>query len=75
MFFESTRWPNEMHIARALIEGPLDREPSAHVFYESHVEWLNVNDSLPKKVSQSSQSQATSSGSQTAGAGAQSSDA
>jgi hypothetical protein len=33
---------------------PLDREPSAHVFYESHVPWLQVNDALPKKVSQSS---------------------
>jgi hypothetical protein len=51
MFFESTRWPGEMHVARALIEGPLDREPAAHVFYESHVPWLEVNDALPKKVS------------------------
>ena len=55
MFFQSTRWPGEMHVARALFTDPLDREPSAHVFYESHVSWLNVNDDLPKKVSQSSQ--------------------
>ena len=26
-------------------------EPGAHVFYESHVPWLEVNDLLPKKVS------------------------
>ena len=51
MFFESTRWPGEMHVARALIEGPLDREPSAHVFYEKHVPWLDVADALPKKTS------------------------
>lgn len=51
MFFESTRWPGEMHVARALIEQPLDKEPSAHVFYETHVAWLEVQDSLPKKVS------------------------
>lgn len=51
MFFESTRWPGEMHVARALIEGPLDREPSAHVFYETHVPWLDVADALPKKSS------------------------
>lgn len=69
MFFESTRWPNEMHIARALIEGPLDREPSAHVFYESHVEWLKVNDGLPKKVSQNTQVQATGTGAKNPGAG------
>lgn len=52
MFFESTRWPGEMHIARALITGPLDREPSMHAFYETHVPWLDVNDALPKKHSQ-----------------------
>ena len=51
MLFHSTRWPDEMHIARALIDGPLDREPSAHVFYENHVSWLDVGDNLPKKVS------------------------
>lgn len=54
MFFESTRWPGETHVARALFIDPLDKEPSAHVFYESHVPWLNVNDELPKKVSQGS---------------------
>jgi hypothetical protein len=52
MFFESTRWPGEFHVARALIEGALDKEPSAHVFYETHVSWLDVQDDLPKKVSQ-----------------------
>lgn len=57
IFFESTRWPGETHIARALLQGPLDREPSVHVFYEAHVPWLDVNDALPKKVSQSSGSQ------------------
>ena len=51
MFFESTRWPGEIHVARALIEAPLDREPAAHVFYETHVPWLEVEDALPKKVS------------------------
>lgn len=53
MFFQSTRWPGEMHVARALFNDPLDREPSAHVIYESHVPWLDMNDELPKKVSQS----------------------
>ena len=52
MFFESTRWPGEMHVARTLIAGPLDREPSVHVFYETHVPWLDVRDELPKKTSQ-----------------------
>lgn len=51
MFFRSTRWPGETHVARALFTDPLDREPSAHVFYETHVSWFDVADSLPKKVS------------------------
>lgn len=67
MFFESTRWPGEVHVARALIEGSLDREPSAHVFFESHVPWLQISDDLPKKVSQSSQAQAAAQGSQPGG--------
>jgi hypothetical protein len=52
MLFESQGWPGEIHVARALIEGDLDRQPSAHVFYESHVSWLEVADDLPKKFSQ-----------------------
>jgi Uncharacterized conserved protein len=48
MFFESTRWPGEMHVARALVDGPLDREPSVHVFHAEHVPWLQVDDGLPK---------------------------
>ncbi len=51
MLFKSTRWPGEMHVARSLIEGALDREPSAHVFYETHVSWLSVEDGLPKRTS------------------------
>jgi len=44
MFFESERWPGETHVARALFLDELDREPSAHVFYESHVPWLELGD-------------------------------
>lgn len=51
MFFRSERWPGELHIARALFAEPLDREPQAHVYYESHVSWLSVGDELPKKES------------------------
>ncbi len=63
IFFESTRWPGETHVARALFEDLLDKEPSAHVYYESHVPWLQVKDELPKKVSQGSQSGGSSAGS------------
>jgi hypothetical protein len=67
MFFESTRWPGEVHVSRALIEGALDRPPGAHVFYEAHVPWLDVIDALPKKVSTSSPSVAPPPGPPVAG--------
>lgn len=52
MFFKSERWPGELHIARALFVDELDRDPAAHVFFETHVPWVVVNDDLPKKRSQ-----------------------
>lgn len=50
MLFRSQRWPGEMHVARALFSDPLDREPMAHVFYDTHVPWLTVADDLPRRV-------------------------
>ncbi|QSX40082.1 GFA family protein [Shewanella cyperi] len=48
LFFRSSRWPGELHITRANFTGPLDREPQAHAFYDSHVDWFLVQDELPK---------------------------
>lgn len=48
MFFTSQNWPGELHIARALFTDPLDREPKAHVYFETHVEWVSVSDELPR---------------------------
>ena len=52
MFFKSERWPGELHVARALFCEPLDREPQAHVYYETHVQWVTITDNLPKEPSQ-----------------------
>ncbi len=49
MIFTSTRWPGETHLARALLDEHLDKQPSMHVFYDTHVSWLKVRDGLPKK--------------------------
>lgn len=48
LFFEGERWPGEIHIARASVAGPIDREPTAHVFFDLRVDWLNVHDDLRK---------------------------
>ncbi len=50
IFFQSERWPGEMHVALGNLLEPLDREPEAHVHYDSHVGWLELADDLPRKV-------------------------
>ena len=47
MFFRSERYEGELHIARALFTTALDRVPESHVYYDSHVDWVNVNSHLP----------------------------
>ena len=49
LFFRSSRWPGEMHVVLANIDGEIDRRPAAHVFYQTHVDWFEVNDDLPRK--------------------------
>ncbi len=51
MFFRSTRWPGELHIALAHFSTPVDREPQMHVHWEDHVHWADIdpNDGLPRK--------------------------
>ena len=46
VFFESKNWPGEIHIARAMMESSIDREPAAHVFFDTHVSWIEVGDDL-----------------------------
>jgi hypothetical protein len=48
LLFEGERWAGEIHIARASVAGAIDREPMAHVFFDQHVSWLQINDDLRK---------------------------
>lgn len=45
--FRSPRYPGELHLARALFDGPLDRPPESHAFHASHVDWVHVAEVLP----------------------------
>lgn len=47
LFFRSAKWPGELHIARALITGDVDRDPTGHGHYDSHVGWMSLADDLP----------------------------
>lgn len=48
LLFEGDRWPGEVHVVRANIDGEIDRKPQAHCYYGDHVDWLDVNDGLPQ---------------------------
>jgi hypothetical protein len=48
--FRSTRWPGELHLTVANLTGAPDREPQAHVFWDTHVDWVQLaEDGLPRK--------------------------
>lgn len=46
MLFEADRWPGETHVTLASIEGRIDRKPEANSFFESHVDWMPIDDAL-----------------------------
>ena len=46
LFFRSTRWAGELHIALGCINNVIDRQPQANVFFDNHVEWMPVDKSL-----------------------------
>lgn len=46
MFFRSERWAGELHIALACIDGAIDRQPQANVFFDEHVDWMPIDKAL-----------------------------
>ena len=51
LLFRSARWPGELHLTLANFLDPVDREPQAHVFWDTHVDWVRLDaaDGLPRK--------------------------
>jgi len=55
--FRSTRWPDELHLAVANLTSAADRAPQAHVFWDTHVDWVALaDDGLPRKAASDSTS-------------------
>ena len=48
MLFRSDRWPDEVHVALGVLDGPVDKPPQAHVFHENHVNWIVMDDTIPR---------------------------
>ena len=40
--------PEVIDVTLASLHGPIDRAPSAHVYYDSRADWTVVHDALPK---------------------------
>jgi hypothetical protein len=40
LFFESGRWPGEIHVTLATLDSSDGLEPQAHAYWESRVPWL-----------------------------------
>jgi hypothetical protein len=49
LFFRSSRWPGETHIALASLEGPVDRPPAVHAFWSDRAPWTVMHDGLPRR--------------------------
>jgi hypothetical protein len=50
LFFRSGQWPGELHVARAAFLDPVDRAPQMHGYHDTHVDWVEVADDLPRAV-------------------------
>lgn len=48
LFFESSRWPGEVHVAAACMDGNIDKKPMLHFYYDRRPAWSRANDDLPK---------------------------
>ena len=50
MLFRSTKWEDEIHITLANIAMDIGLKPQAHVYFDTHVDWLNFEDTLERHV-------------------------
>jgi len=48
LFFKGDNWPDEIHITRESTQQDIKQSPQVHVFYDRHVDYLNIKDELPK---------------------------
>lgn len=46
--FAGDRWEGEVHVVAANLNGPVDREPQAHTYFDRAVDWVQPADDLPR---------------------------
>lgn len=50
VLFRSTKWPDEIHITLSNVRSGIGMEPRAHVYFDTHVEWLDFDDDLERHL-------------------------
>jgi hypothetical protein len=48
LFCENTSYPDRVDIALGATDGPIDREPQFHTYFDSRAPWVAVADDLPR---------------------------
>jgi hypothetical protein len=48
LFCESTRHPDQIDIVLANLDGPIDREPQGHFYFDDRADWVRADDGLPR---------------------------
>jgi len=48
LFCESTKHPEHVDIPLANMDGEIDRAPQMHFFFDTHKEWVALEDGLPR---------------------------
>jgi hypothetical protein len=48
LFCESARYPDRLDIALGSMDGPIDRQPELHVYFDSRASWVTIRDDLPR---------------------------
>lgn len=48
LFCENTSHPDRVDVPLANLDGPIDREPQLHAFFDCRAPWVSVGDDLPR---------------------------
>ncbi len=48
LFCESSLHPDQMNVVLANMDGPIDRPPQVHVYFDDRADWVFVDDGLPR---------------------------
>jgi hypothetical protein len=48
LLFETSQEPDRIDVVLANFDSPIDREPQLHVYFSDRVDWVPVDDDLPR---------------------------